>query len=196
MLDSAKQQWALEHRKSGADVPTLNDIKPYLGRGSEGLPPSVLGETYNLGKVAEPVTADLDGAQARKSFAFVVKQPSRGRRGQRARLSVDGELTFAEQNADRSGVWEKAKRELAAKNPKQQPAAATPAPSPAYRTEIVLPSGNQWPDTANPDAYRQRLEIAGSLPLANPATPGGAAGIGVGGSGGGGGGGPAGAPTI
>ena len=196
MLDSAKQQWALEHRKSGADVPTLNDITPYLGRGSEGLPPSVLGETYNLGKVAEPVTADLDGAQARKSFAFMAKQPSRGRRGQRARLSVDGELTFAEQNADRSGDWEKAKRELAARNPKQQPAAATPAPSPAYRTEIVLPSGNQWPDTANPDAYRQRLEIAGGLPLANPATPGGAGG-GIGGGGfGGGGGGPAGAPAI
>src|SRR2546426_7626924 len=30
MLDSAKQQWALENKKSGTDEPTLSDLTPYL----------------------------------------------------------------------------------------------------------------------------------------------------------------------
>ena len=38
MLDSSKQQWALEHGAVASTVPQATDIQPYLGRGSGELP--------------------------------------------------------------------------------------------------------------------------------------------------------------
>ena len=38
MIDSAKQEWALEHGAAGATIPHDTDIQPYLGRGSGLLP--------------------------------------------------------------------------------------------------------------------------------------------------------------
>jgi prepilin-type N-terminal cleavage/methylation domain-containing protein len=37
-IDSAKQRWALENGKTGADTPGDNDILPYIGRGAGVLP--------------------------------------------------------------------------------------------------------------------------------------------------------------
>src|ERR1041384_8451399 len=54
-LDGAKQQWALEHRKSDNDVPTADDLKPYFA-GHE-LPASVAGEHYTFGRLGEPPIA-------------------------------------------------------------------------------------------------------------------------------------------
>ena len=36
LIDSSKQQWALEQRKQNTDSPQGTDLQPYLGRGSNG----------------------------------------------------------------------------------------------------------------------------------------------------------------
>lgn len=40
LIDSSKQQWALEQRKTTTDQPQGSDLQPYLGRGSNGELPS------------------------------------------------------------------------------------------------------------------------------------------------------------
>jgi prepilin-type N-terminal cleavage/methylation domain-containing protein len=35
-LDGAKQQWALEEKKTSSDTPTSAQLTPYLGRGADG----------------------------------------------------------------------------------------------------------------------------------------------------------------
>src|SRR6266542_1951197 len=193
-LDSAKQQWALEKKKSATDVPTLSDLEPYMGRRGEGSPPSVMGETYKLGSVSEEVTADLDAAQARKLFGgLAAKLPAGGVRGELAHLSVNGELTFVDKNADHASRDDRSRRELEERERKQVTAPAKPASNGANRTEIVLPSGGEFASAANPqfetrsasvarDAFRQRLAEVKSLAAS------GAGGIGGGGGAGGGGG--------
>ena len=36
IIDSAKEQWALEFQKKKVDTPTGSDLQPYMGRGSAG----------------------------------------------------------------------------------------------------------------------------------------------------------------
>jgi prepilin-type N-terminal cleavage/methylation domain-containing protein len=36
LVDSSKQQWALEQKQTGTATPTGSDLQPYLGRGSNG----------------------------------------------------------------------------------------------------------------------------------------------------------------
>ena len=36
LIDSSKQQWALEQRKQNTDTPQGTDLQPYLGRGING----------------------------------------------------------------------------------------------------------------------------------------------------------------
>jgi prepilin-type N-terminal cleavage/methylation domain-containing protein len=36
LIDSSKQQWALEQRKQNTDSPAGSDLQPYLGRGANG----------------------------------------------------------------------------------------------------------------------------------------------------------------
>ena len=45
LIDSAKQQWALEAKKDGTDFPTEDDLRPYLGRGAAGQLPYCPGDT-------------------------------------------------------------------------------------------------------------------------------------------------------
>ncbi len=98
-LDGAKQQWALENGKSANDVPTLSDLIPFMGRGGAGLPQPVMGETYVVGRVGEPVTAELDTTRAKKAFkGLAVTQPAPGKAGKRVRLSPDGQLAFVDKN--------------------------------------------------------------------------------------------------
>jgi prepilin-type N-terminal cleavage/methylation domain-containing protein len=40
LIDSSKQQWALEQRKQATDIPQGTDLQPYLGRGNNGALPS------------------------------------------------------------------------------------------------------------------------------------------------------------
>src|SRR5208282_1712114 len=46
LLDSSKQQWALEQRKSSTDVPTSENLRPYFERGFGGELPGGPDETY------------------------------------------------------------------------------------------------------------------------------------------------------
>ena len=68
-IDSAKNQWALEHNAKTNDTVTLNDIRPYLlvsngmpylkldAKGN--LPKCPAGGTYTIGKIGEPPTCSL-----------------------------------------------------------------------------------------------------------------------------------------
>jgi Protein of unknown function (DUF3352) len=49
-LDAAKQQWALEKGKTSTDTPTMDDLKPYLGK----IPHCPAGGTYTLNAVGQP----------------------------------------------------------------------------------------------------------------------------------------------
>ena len=64
-LDGAKQQWALENKAAQSAEPTFEQIKPYLGRGPGGLPPSVAGEKYVLGPVGKAPVAVIEGRRAK-----------------------------------------------------------------------------------------------------------------------------------
>ena len=63
-LDGAKQQWALEHQKKPADVPTWSDICPYIGRDpvNAGCETNLIcpeGGSYRLGRLDELPTCSL-----------------------------------------------------------------------------------------------------------------------------------------
>jgi len=68
VIDGAKQQWALEHHADSNAVPTLADIRPYLGRGKvfEGdlawlrCP---AGGTYTIDRVADEPTCSYGGTR-------------------------------------------------------------------------------------------------------------------------------------
>ena len=57
LIDAAKQQWALEFKKQTTDTPTMDDLKPYLGRGPNGeFPTCPDGGTYTIATVGEKPT--------------------------------------------------------------------------------------------------------------------------------------------
>jgi DNA repair exonuclease SbcCD ATPase subunit len=57
IIDSAKAQWALENHKQNTDTPTMDDLRPYIGRGPNGvLPTCPDGGAYTLGAVGEKPT--------------------------------------------------------------------------------------------------------------------------------------------
>ncbi|HUB86600.1 MAG TPA: hypothetical protein VMB22_01820 [Verrucomicrobiae bacterium] len=56
-LDAAKQQWALENGKKGTDIPTKEDLLPYL----RSWPVCPAGGTYTIGAVDEPPTCSIPG---------------------------------------------------------------------------------------------------------------------------------------
>lgn len=63
-FDGAKEEWALEHNKTTNDpAPTMDDLRPYLGRGTNGtLPTCPFGGEYILGRLDEPTKCSLSGA--------------------------------------------------------------------------------------------------------------------------------------
>jgi Mg-chelatase subunit ChlD/type II secretory pathway pseudopilin PulG len=77
-IDGAKQQWAEDNKKGPQDVPTLEEILPYMGRGPDAtLPKTSLGETYVIGRVGESPRAELDETKARRmTGSSIVVLPS------------------------------------------------------------------------------------------------------------------------
>lgn len=62
-IDGAKQQWALENSKSTNDTPLWDALRPYLGRGTNGVMPMCPeGGTYTLGRVGEAPRCSLHPA--------------------------------------------------------------------------------------------------------------------------------------
>lgn len=58
-IDAAKQQWALEKNKTATDVPTEEDIAPYLMNNK--MPRCPAGGTYTIGAVGEKPTCNIPG---------------------------------------------------------------------------------------------------------------------------------------
>jgi hypothetical protein len=71
IIDAAKNEWALAENKTTNDVPTWEDLKPYLERDPErnkpfvkfdpnnNLPICPSGGIYTIGKVGEPTTCSF-----------------------------------------------------------------------------------------------------------------------------------------
>jgi TolA-binding protein len=57
-IDGAKQQWALENRKTITDVPTEKDVAAYL---KNGIPKCPAGGTYTLGAAGVAPTCSVAG---------------------------------------------------------------------------------------------------------------------------------------
>jgi hypothetical protein len=61
-IESAKQQWALENGKTANDVPSWDDIRPYIGRGEKGeMPQCPQGGSYILGRIGESPKCSIGG---------------------------------------------------------------------------------------------------------------------------------------
>jgi len=61
-LDGCKQEWALEHHKATNDIPTWDDLRPYLSREGTNKPPVCPeGGTYILGRVSDVVRCSIGG---------------------------------------------------------------------------------------------------------------------------------------
>jgi hypothetical protein len=61
-IDAAKQQWALENRKTSSDVVTEDNIKRYIKLDANGnLPKCPDGGKYTIGKVGEKPTCSISG---------------------------------------------------------------------------------------------------------------------------------------
>jgi len=59
MIDAAKQQWAVENRRSDSDTPTRADLEPYLRKNQ--FPACPAGGTYTVGRVGEPPECSVAG---------------------------------------------------------------------------------------------------------------------------------------
>lgn len=106
LLDAAKAQWTLEHENGAVPAgaaPTMEDLKPYLGRSaSEEVLKPVAGEKYNVGKIGESVTAELDGrkvtlGEERQLFSRALTLPTKGGSDLRFR-------TWGSDNGERAAV--------------------------------------------------------------------------------------------
>jgi sensor domain CHASE-containing protein len=68
-IEAAKVEWALEHNKTTNDVPTWDDIYPYLSSDftnrwfTNGRPVCPEGGTYTLGRVGVPPTCSIGGSR-------------------------------------------------------------------------------------------------------------------------------------
>jgi len=66
-VEAAKEEWALEHSKTTNDVPTWDDLYPYLWSGftnswfTNGRPVCPEGGVYTLGRVGVPPTCSIGG---------------------------------------------------------------------------------------------------------------------------------------
>jgi Mg-chelatase subunit ChlD len=145
-IDGAKQEWALENKKSPDAVPTPDDLKPYLVGGK--LPPPVMGEKYVIGRVADPVVADVDARQARKSSSGLAgRLPSGLSSGQVVRLSVDGNLQ----------VVDNSRSQVALLSP--PPLAAPPAASEQRLESLEANFQNGNPPGNAGDAWKNQTTI-------------------------------------
>lgn len=62
LFDSAKKRWAQENNKQATDTPTLDDLRPYLGRGPNAeMPTCPDGGVYTIGAVNEKPTCSISG---------------------------------------------------------------------------------------------------------------------------------------
>ena len=68
ILEGAKEQWALENKKSTTDTVTTTDLTTYLKNNT--MPQSVVGETYEVSKVNVLAIANTTATLAGKTGPF------------------------------------------------------------------------------------------------------------------------------
>jgi prepilin-type N-terminal cleavage/methylation domain-containing protein len=66
-IDGAKQTWALENKAAQSAVPTIQNIQPYLGRGTQGTAPtcpadssSTFATSYSLNDLQTAPTCQIN----------------------------------------------------------------------------------------------------------------------------------------
>jgi len=59
MIEAAKNEWALEHKKNAADVPAPQDLTPYFKNGA--FPTCPAGGTYTIGAVSNAPACSVSG---------------------------------------------------------------------------------------------------------------------------------------
>jgi len=142
-IDLAKQQWASDNQKSTSDIATLDDLKPYMGRGTGSVVPSVGGETYIPGRVGEPAMAEIDRDNARKVLGHsYAKLPAGGNGRERIVISDTGGLVAFDSSVaeKRLALQENNFTVTGGAISTRAPGAPALMPSASDRTEIVLPA--------------------------------------------------------
>jgi hypothetical protein len=62
LMQSGKMQWSLEQHKTFSESPTWDDLRSYIGRGSNGVMPECPQHgVYTLGTVAEEPSCSIHG---------------------------------------------------------------------------------------------------------------------------------------
>ncbi|HWF18494.1 MAG TPA: hypothetical protein VG754_04475, partial [Verrucomicrobiae bacterium] len=151
-IQLAKQIWADENNKTANDSPTLKDLEPYMGRGSQVIPPSISGEKYVIGRVGEQASAELDSEKAKKVFGKApvgLNTLSGGRifkffpstpPEQLARLTADGQVAFVDGNSANPSIKLRAKFADVTQSAPGKPAEVPPlAVAQNNRQQIYLP---------------------------------------------------------
>jgi prepilin-type N-terminal cleavage/methylation domain-containing protein len=62
IIDSAKQQWALERGQQTSATPASSDIAPYLGRAGTAMPSEPLGGSYTINSLSIVPYCSIAGA--------------------------------------------------------------------------------------------------------------------------------------
>jgi prepilin-type N-terminal cleavage/methylation domain-containing protein len=73
-IDGAKQQWALENKAAGNAIPQLNNIQPYLGRGTAGTAPTCPADSGN----SFASSYELNGLESPPSCKILPGSPGDG----------------------------------------------------------------------------------------------------------------------
>jgi hypothetical protein len=62
LIESGKMQWSLERHKIASEAPTWDDLRPFIGRGSNGVMPECpLHGVYTPGTVGEEPNCSIHG---------------------------------------------------------------------------------------------------------------------------------------
>jgi hypothetical protein len=71
IIQGATEQWALENHKTSNDAPTVEDIRPYMGRGGAGeIPVCPQGGIYTPGRLGQPPTCSIGGPQHSLNYDY------------------------------------------------------------------------------------------------------------------------------
>lgn len=155
-IDAAKQQWALENKKTADAAPTEADLKPYLTGGK--MPQPVAGETYVLGRVSDEPAVEVDSKTARKELgSLAVHLPRGGKPDQQGRFSLSGALQSTEEQFANADI---ASATTAASMPPVPQEVVTLAAEPVLApppVTIVLPSTPEVPQLAASTAEPQMM---------------------------------------
>ena len=61
-IAALKEQWGLDHQKTTNDVPTWDDLRPYMRpANADWIPHCPSGGVYTIGRLGEPPTCSIGG---------------------------------------------------------------------------------------------------------------------------------------